>query len=153
MAASGVRRSPTRRAYPSVKPARRSNNRAPAAAPVAKVAQPFRPAQSAQLPRGRSRYTPRMRPPRIAASVTARATTTTDPEHTMNASATNPTATATPNMTWAQALNDARALIVQQSSRIKSDAQKLRAQQDEIAQLRAALNETSAEVQRLKAME
>jgi hypothetical protein len=57
------------------------------------------------------------------------------------------------NMTWAQALNDARTLIVQQSTRIKSDTQKLRAQQDQVAQLQVALNETSAEVQRLRAME
>src|SRR5689334_19553278 len=69
----------------------------------------------------------------------------------MNTSAT-PSAPAT-NLTWAQALNDARALIVQQSARIKSDAQKLRAQREDAARLVAALNEMSAEVQRLKGLE
>jgi hypothetical protein len=74
----------------------------------------------------------------------------------MNASSTSKSAAnakPTSNMTWAQALNDARALIVQQSARIKSDAQKLRAQQDDVARLQAALNEMSAEVQRLKGLE
>jgi DNA repair exonuclease SbcCD ATPase subunit len=56
-------------------------------------------------------------------------------------------------MTWAQALNDARTLIVRQSARIKSDAQAIKAQQDEIAQLRAALEATAAEVQRLRSLE
>ena len=57
------------------------------------------------------------------------------------------------SLTWAQALNDARALIVQQAARIKSDAQKLGAQQSEIARLRAALEASSAEVQRLRGLE
>ena len=70
-----------------------------------------------------------------------------------NSNATNSNTTHAPNMTWAQALNDARALIVQQSARIKSDAQKLRAQQDDVARLQAALNEMSAELQRLRALE
>jgi hypothetical protein len=71
----------------------------------------------------------------------------------MNPSATKSNANATPNMTWAQALNDARALIVQQSARIKSDAQKIRAQQEDVVRLHAALNEMSAELQRLRALE
>src|SRR5687767_8220295 len=57
------------------------------------------------------------------------------------------------NMTYAQALTDARTLIVQQSARIKSDAQKIKAQQDEIAQLRSDLESTTDEVQRLRPLE
>ena len=57
------------------------------------------------------------------------------------------------NLTWAQALNDARALLVQQSARIKADAQKIKAQQDEITRLRAALEAGGAEVQRLRGLE
>ena len=74
--------------------------------------------------------------------------TPTHPAETINSS-TGPG----PNMTYAQALTDARTLIVQQSARIKSDAQKIRAQQDEIAQLRSDLEATTDEVQRLRPLE
>jgi predicted RNase H-like nuclease (RuvC/YqgF family) len=57
------------------------------------------------------------------------------------------------NMTYAQALNDAKTLIVQQSARIKSDAQKLKAQAEEITQLRALVEALSADVDRLREME
>jgi predicted RNase H-like nuclease (RuvC/YqgF family) len=57
------------------------------------------------------------------------------------------------NMTYAQALTDAKSLIVQQSARIKADAQKLRAQADEIAQWKSAADEMSAELERLRAIE
>ena len=55
-----------------------------------------------------------------------------------------------PPMTYAQALTDARSLIVQQSSRIRSDAQKIRAQAEEIERLRATADEMSAELERLR---
>lgn len=60
---------------------------------------------------------------------------------------------AQPTMTYAQALTDARALIVQQSARIRSDAQKIRSQQEEIAELRTVLAATTDEVQRLRPLE
>jgi chromosome segregation ATPase len=55
------------------------------------------------------------------------------------------------HMTYAQALTDARTLIVQQSARIKADAQKIKAQADEIAQWRAMADEMGAELQRQRA--
>ena len=57
------------------------------------------------------------------------------------------------NMTYARALNDAKSLIVQQSTRIKSDAQKINAQADEIAHLRCAADEMAAELDRLRKLE
>ena len=57
------------------------------------------------------------------------------------------------NMTFAQALTDAKSLIVQQAARIKSDAQKLKAQGDEIAQWRSTVDEMAAELERLRAIE
>ena len=57
------------------------------------------------------------------------------------------------NMSYAKALNDAKALIVQQSSRIKSDAQKIRAQADEVAALRSTVDALTAETDRLRALE
>ena len=56
-------------------------------------------------------------------------------------------------MTYAQALTDARSLIVQQSARIKSDAQKIKAQAEEIARWRAMADEVAAELERLRALE
>src|SRR5436853_3670453 len=56
-------------------------------------------------------------------------------------------------MTYAQALTDARSLIVQQASRIKSDGQKIRAQAEEIAQLRAMADGVAAELERLRPLE
>ncbi len=47
-------------------------------------------------------------------------------------------------MTYAQALNEAKQLIVQQANRIKADAEKLRAQQQTIAEQAAALNQKDA---------
>lgn len=57
------------------------------------------------------------------------------------------------NMTFAQALTDAKSLIVQQSARIKSDAQKIKAQSEEIAQWKAMADEMGAELERLRALE
>jgi predicted RNase H-like nuclease (RuvC/YqgF family) len=57
------------------------------------------------------------------------------------------------NMTYAQALTDAKSLIVQQSARIKSDAQKLKSQADEIAQWKSAADEMATELERLRAVE
>jgi chromosome segregation ATPase len=57
------------------------------------------------------------------------------------------------NLTYAQALNDAKALIVQQSARIKSDAQKIRQQAEEIAQWRAMADEMGAELERLRPLQ
>jgi chromosome segregation ATPase len=67
----------------------------------------------------------------------------------------NPNAAAGANATisFAKALTDARSLIVQQSARIKSDAQKLKAQAEEIEQLRSAVDQLSAEADRLRALE
>ena len=62
-------------------------------------------------------------------------------------------ANANANMTYARALNDAKTLIVQQSARIKADAQKLKAQSEEIERLRAAVDQMSAETDRLRALE
>jgi predicted RNase H-like nuclease (RuvC/YqgF family) len=57
------------------------------------------------------------------------------------------------NLTYAQALNDAKALIVQQSARIKADSQKIRQQAEEIAQWRTMADEMGAELERLRALE
>jgi len=57
------------------------------------------------------------------------------------------------NMTYAQALNDAKALIVQQSTRIKSDAQKIRQQADEIAHLKTLVEAMSYDLERLRTLE
>ena len=56
------------------------------------------------------------------------------------------------HLTYAQALNDAKALIVQQSARIKADAQRIRAQAEEIAQWRAMADDMGAELERLRPM-
>ena len=60
---------------------------------------------------------------------------------------------ANTTMTYAQALKDARALIVQQSSRIKSDAQKLKAQAEDVAQLRSTVEAMARELDRLRTLE
>ena len=65
----------------------------------------------------------------------------------------SPSPSPASNMTYAQALTDAKALIVQQSARIKSDAQKLKAQADEIAQWKSLADDMAAELERLKAVE
>ena len=57
------------------------------------------------------------------------------------------------NMSYAQALTDAKSLIVQQSARIKSDAQKIMAQAAEIAQWKAMADDMGAELERLRALE
>ena len=57
------------------------------------------------------------------------------------------------NMTYAQALTDAKSLIVQQSARIKADAHKIKAQGEEIAQWKAMADEMGAELERLRALE
>jgi len=57
------------------------------------------------------------------------------------------------NMTYAQALTDAKSLIVQQSARIKSDAQKIKAQAEEIAQWKAMADDMTAELERLRTLE
>ena len=62
-------------------------------------------------------------------------------------------ASTSTNMTYAQALTDARSLIVQQSARIKADAQKIKAQAEEIAEWRRMADEMGAELERLRAVE
>ena len=57
------------------------------------------------------------------------------------------------NMTYAQALTDARSLIVQQSTRIKADAAKIKQQADEIAQWKSLADDMAAELERLKGIE
>ena len=57
------------------------------------------------------------------------------------------------NMTYAQALTDARSLIVQQSTRIKADAGKIKQQADEIAQWKSLADDMAAELERLKGIE
>ena len=57
------------------------------------------------------------------------------------------------NLTYAQALTDAKSLIVQQSARIKADAQKIKAQGEEIAQWRSMADELGAELEKLRALE
>ena len=57
------------------------------------------------------------------------------------------------NMTYAQALTDARSLIVQQSTRIKADAAKIKQQADEIAQWKGLADDMAAELERLKGIE
>jgi chromosome segregation ATPase len=70
---------------------------------------------------------------------------------------TNPNAaahsSAGANITYATALNDAKSLIVQQSARIKSDAQRIKAQAEEIAQVRSAIDAMTLEMDRLRAAE
>ena len=57
------------------------------------------------------------------------------------------------HLTYAQALTDAKSLIVQQSARIKADQQKIKAQAEEIAQWKAMADDMSAELERLRALE
>ena len=64
-----------------------------------------------------------------------------------------PSTQVSQNMTYAQALNDAKALIVQQSNRIKSDAQKIRQQAEEISQLRTLVDALSNDLDRLRLLE
>lgn len=61
--------------------------------------------------------------------------------------------TPTAGMSYARALIDARTLIVQQSARIKADAQKMKAQSEEIAQLRSSVDAMAVEADRLRALE
>jgi hypothetical protein len=56
-------------------------------------------------------------------------------------------------ISYAKALNDAKSLIVQQSARIKSDAQKIKTHAEEIEQLRLTLDLMREEVERLRALE
>jgi chromosome segregation ATPase len=67
----------------------------------------------------------------------------------------NPNAAAGANATisYARALTDARSLIVQQSARIKSDAQKMKAQAEEIAHLRSAVEQLAEETDRVRVLE
>lgn len=53
------------------------------------------------------------------------------------------------NMTYAQALTDAKALIVQQSNRIKADSERIKSQRQEIDRLRAVGAEMTREIERL----
>lgn len=62
-------------------------------------------------------------------------------------------ASTSTNMTYAQALTDAKSLIVQQSARIKTDAQKIKAQAEEIAEWRRMAHEMGAELERLRSVE
>ena len=57
------------------------------------------------------------------------------------------------NMTYAQALTDARSLIVQQSTRIKADAAKIKQQADEIERWKSLADDMAAELERLKGIE
>src|SRR4051812_878193 len=61
--------------------------------------------------------------------------------------------TSTTPMSYAQALTDAKSLIVQQSARIKADAQKIKAQAEEIAEWRRQADEMAAELERLRVVE
>lgn len=54
---------------------------------------------------------------------------------------------------YAEALNEAKSLIIQQSNRIKGDAEKLRKQSQEIGQLRATTQDMSQEISRLQTVE
>ena len=56
-------------------------------------------------------------------------------------------------ISYAKALTDAKSLIVQQSARIKADAQKIRGQAEEIAQLRSTVEAMAHELDRLRALE
>lgn len=58
-----------------------------------------------------------------------------------------------PSVSFAQALTDAKSLIVQQSNRIKSDAEKLRRQSQEIAEFKASCDSMSREIERLQGIE
>jgi predicted nucleic acid-binding Zn-ribbon protein len=60
---------------------------------------------------------------------------------------------ANSNMTYAQALTDAKSLIVQQSARIKTDAERMKSQVQELTSLRAASEEMSQEIDRLRGVE
>jgi chromosome segregation ATPase len=51
-----------------------------------------------------------------------------------------------PEMSFAQALNEAKGVIIQLSNRVKADAEKLRAQQSRIDEQEAALNAAADEV-------
>jgi predicted RNase H-like nuclease (RuvC/YqgF family) len=63
--------------------------------------------------------------------------------------ATQTQQTTTSNMTYAQALTDAKGLIVQQSNRIKADAERIKSQRQEIDRLRAVGAEMTREIERL----
>ena len=54
---------------------------------------------------------------------------------------THPTMSQSPHYTYAQALNEAKQMIVQQQYRIKQDAEKIRAQQQTIVDQSAAISE------------
>jgi len=56
-------------------------------------------------------------------------------------------------ISYAKALNDAKSLIVQQSARIKADAQKIKTYADEIEQLRLTIDQMREETQRLRSVE
>jgi predicted RNase H-like nuclease (RuvC/YqgF family) len=71
--------------------------------------------------------------------------------NTTETTSTNPNASG--GISYARALNDAKSLIVRQSARIKSDAQKLRAQADEIENLRSAVEQLTEEMDRLRGLE
>lgn len=70
-----------------------------------------------------------------------------------NTTTTTNAANAAAHLTFAQALNDAKAMIVQQSSRIKADAEKIKGQNEEIAKLRTQVGEMYKELERLRAVE
>ena len=70
---------------------------------------------------------------------------------TSNNSTSNSNASA--NLSFAQALTDARALIVQQSNRIKADAERVRQQSAEIAQLREEIARLRPQAERVPELE
>src|SRR4051812_35106989 len=51
-----------------------------------------------------------------------------------------------PEMSFAQALNEAKGVIIQLSNRVKADADKIRAQQARLSEQEAALNRAADEV-------
>ena len=59
---------------------------------------------------------------------------------------THPTMSQSPNYTYAQALNEAKQMIVQQQYRIKQDAEKIRGQQQTIVDQSAALSEQDRKI-------
>ena len=58
----------------------------------------------------------------------------------------NPTMSQSPHYTYAQALNEAKQMIVQQQYRIKQDAEKIRAQQQTIVDQSAAMSEQDRKI-------
>jgi len=59
---------------------------------------------------------------------------------------THPNMTQSPHYTYAQALNEAKQMIVQQQYRIKQDAEKIRSQQQTIVDQSAAMSEQDRKI-------